>query len=160
IIENQMRRVFYGVVIVDGTHNEIADNEITGFGELPFGQRGDGIYLYRAPANFIGRNRVTGERDGIYFQYAPRGRAVENVVFESRYGLHDMFSDDTAILRNTFADSAVCANIMNSRRIRLIGNTIRRNRGIPGVGLTLKDCDESTIDGNDLVGNARGLLLD
>ena len=60
----------------------------------PFGRRGDGIYLYRAPENFVARNRVSGERDGIYFQYAPRGRAVDNVVTDSRYGLHDMFSDD------------------------------------------------------------------
>ena len=31
---------------------------------------------------------------------------------------------------------------------------------MPGIGLTLKDCDESTIRGNEISGNARGLLLD
>src|SRR5262249_38395540 len=97
---------------------------------------------------------------GIYFQYAPRGRAVDNVVSDSRYGLHDMFSDDTTVARNTFVGSAVGANIMNSRRIRLARNEIRRNRGIPGIGLTLKDCDDSAIERNHIVENARGLLLD
>jgi nitrous oxidase accessory protein len=160
IIDNRMRRVFYGVVVADARHNEIADNEIIGLRDLPYGRRGDGIYLYRAPENFVGRNRVSGERDAIYFQYAPRGRAVDNLVSDSRYALHDMFSDDVVIARNTFADSVVGANIMNSRRIRVEQNRILRNRGVPGIGLTLKDCDDSTVRENDIVGNARGLLLD
>jgi nitrous oxidase accessory protein len=160
IAGNRIARSFYGVVIVGGTRNEIADNEIAGLRDLAFGRRGDGIYLLRAPENIVERNRISGERDGIYFQYAPRGRAVGNVVTESRYGLHDMFSDDTLIAGNTFDDSAVGANIMNSRRIRLAGNRIGRNRGIPGVGLTLKDCDDAAIERNEIVENARGLLVE
>jgi nitrous oxidase accessory protein len=160
VADNRMRRVFYGIVIANATRNEITDNEIEGLRELPFGQRGDGIYLYRAPENFVARNHISGERDAIYFQYAPRGRAVDNVVFGSRYGLHDMFSDDTVIARNTLAGSAVGANIMNSRRIRFERNRISGNRGVPGIGLTLKDCDDSTVRDNEIVENARGLLLD
>jgi nitrous oxidase accessory protein len=160
IVDNRMRRVFYGVVVVDGRHNEIADNDIQGLRDLPFGRRGDGIYLYRAPENFVARNRVSGERDGIYFQYAARGRAVDNLVTDSRYGLHDMFSDDAVIARNTFAGSVVGANVMNSRRIRIEGNRIAGNRGVPGIGLTLKDCDDSTVRNNRIVENARGLLLE
>src|SRR5262245_20288524 len=160
VVGNRMRRVFYGVVVVSGVHNEIADNTIAGLRHLAFGRRGDGIYVFRAPENCIGRNRISGERDGIYFQYASRGRAVDNVVSESRYGLHDMFSDDTAIARNTFEDSTVGANIMNSRRVRLSDNRIRRNRGIPGIGLAVKDCDDSTIERNEIGENARGLLSD
>jgi nitrous oxidase accessory protein len=159
IVDNVMRRVFYGVVVADSRRNEIADNEIHGLRERPFGQRGDGIYLFRAPENFVARNRISGERDAIYFQYAPRGRAVDNIVSDSRYGLHDMFSDDAVIARNTFSGSAVGANIMNSRRIRVEGNTIARNRGIPGVGLTLKDCDDATVRGNQIVENARVVLV-
>ena len=160
IDDNILRRVFYGIVVVNAVHNEITGNEIHGLRELPFGRRGDGIYLYRAPENFVARNRVSGERDAIYFQYAPRGRAVDNMAFDSRYALHDMFSDGMLIARNTFAGSAVGANIMNSRRIRFEHNRIRHNRGVPGIGLTLKDCDDSTIADNILAGNARALLLD
>jgi len=160
IVDNVFRRVFYGIVVVDARRNEIADNEIHGLRELPFGQRGDGIYLYRAPENFVARNRISGERDAIYFQYAPRGRAVDNVARDSRYALHDMFSDDTVIARNEFSDSVVGANIMNSRRIKVERNLIGRNRGVPGIGLTLKDCDESIVRGNTITGNGRGLLVD
>jgi nitrous oxidase accessory protein len=160
ITDNILRRVFYGIVVSNAARNEIADNEIHGLRELPFGQRGDGIYLYRAPENFVARNRIGGERDAIYFQYAPRGRAVDNIAIDSRYALHDMFSDDTVIARNEFSGSAVGANIMNSRRIRLERNRIRHNRGVPGIGLTLKDCDDSLVRENAIIGNARGLLLD
>lgn len=160
ITDNVLRRVFYGIVVVNAMHNEIADNEIHGLRALPFGQRGDGIYVYRAPENFVARNRISGERDAIYFQYAPRGRVLENVATDSRYALHDMFSDDTIIARNEFSDSAVGANIMNSRRIRVDANRILRNRGVPGVGLALKECDDSTVRENHIIGNTRGLLLD
>ena len=84
----------------------------------------------------------------------------ENTASDSRYALHDMFSDDTVIAHNTFADSVVGANIMNSRRIRLEDNQVLRNRGVPGIGLTLKDCDDSTVRANAIAGNARGLLIE
>ncbi|MBZ5556968.1 MAG: nitrous oxide reductase family maturation protein NosD [Acidobacteriia bacterium] len=160
VVGNRMRRVFYGVVIADATRNEIADNEIAGLAHLPFGKRGDGVYLYRAPNTFVARNRISGERDAIYFQYAPKGRAIDNVVSDARYALHDMFSDDARIVGNTFSDAAVGANIMNSRRITIERNRFERNRGIPGIGLALKDCDDSTVRGNRIGANPRGLLLD
>jgi nitrous oxidase accessory protein len=118
------------------------------------------VYLYRAPDNVVARNRISGQRDAIYFQYAPRGLAVDNIVSDARFGLHDMFSDDAVIARNVFSDSTVGANIMNSRRIRVEHNRMLRNRGVPGLGLTLKDCDDSTVRANTLTGNGRGLLLD
>jgi nitrous oxidase accessory protein len=160
VVDNVLAHVFYGIVVSNAAQNEIADNEIHGLGDLPFGQRGDGIYLFRAPENFVARNRISGERDAIYFQYAPHGRALENVATASRYGLHDMFSDDALIARNEFSGSAVGANIMNSRRIRVEDNRLLRNRGVPGVGLALKDCDDSTVRGNTIGANARGLLVD
>jgi len=75
-------------------------------------------------------------------------------------GTPSEFPDDVVIARNTFSGSVVGANIMNSRRVRVDGNTIAGNRGVPGVGLTLKDCDDSTICRNEISANGRGLLLD
>jgi nitrous oxidase accessory protein len=160
VIGNRMRRVFYGVVVANVAGNVVVDNEIEGYSEKPFGERGDGIYVYRAPDTTIARNRIAGERDGIYFQYAPRGVAQDNVVSRSRYALHDMFSDAAVIVGNTFSDSAVGANIMNSRRIRVERNQVLRNRGVPGVGIALKDCDDSLARENVIAGNERGLLVD
>jgi nitrous oxidase accessory protein len=138
----------------------VADNEVSGLSALPFGRRGDGVYCYRAPDTLVARNRITGERDAIYFQYAPRGRAIDNIVSGARYGLHDMFSDDATVSGNSFVECAVGANVMNSRRIAVERNRFEASRGIPGVGLTLKDCDDSRVAGNRIAGNPRGLLLD
>jgi len=159
IVGNTMRRVFYGVVI-GAPGNEVVDNRITGFLDLPFGRRGDGIYVYRAAAARVLRNHVTGQRDGIYFQYAPEGVAEDNVVEASRYGLHVMFANDIVIRGNTLRESSVGANIMDSRRIRIENNHFERNRGASAVGLTLKGCDDSIVQGNLLVDNARGLQVD
>jgi nitrous oxidase accessory protein len=160
IARNTMRRVFYGVVIGGGADNEIDDNAITGFLDLPFGRRGDGIYVYRASGTRVRRNRITGQRDGIYFQYAPGGLAEGNVVSASRYGLHVMFSHGIVIRDNTLRQSSVGANVMDSRRIEIEGNRFERNRGVSAVGLTLKQCDDSTVRANTFVDNARGLQVD
>jgi nitrous oxidase accessory protein len=157
---NVMRRVFYGVVIAGGADNLVNDNQIEGLIDLPFGRRGDGVYVYRGARNQVMRNRIVGQRDAIFLQYAHEGRVEGNVVERSRYGLHDMFSDDTIIRDNAFRGSLVGANLMNSRRLTLEGNEFARNRGVTAVGLSLKDCDDSTIAGNRFIANARGLQLD
>jgi nitrous oxidase accessory protein len=160
IAGNRMRRVFYGVTIAGASHNEIVGNEIAGFQDLPYGRRGDGIYLYRAPDNLVRDNHVVGQRDGIYFQYAPRSQAIGNLVERSRYGLHDMFSDEARIAGNVFRGCSVGANIMNGRRIVVEGNRIEENRGVTGVGLSIKDCDGSTVERNVIAGNPRGVQVD
>jgi nitrous oxidase accessory protein len=157
---NVMRRVFYGVVIAGGADNTVSGNDIEGLLDLPFGRRGDGIYVYRGARNVITGNRVFGQRDAIFLQYSPAGRVEANVVAGSRYGLHDMFSDDTIIRGNVFRTSLVGGNLMNSRRLTLEGNEFAHNRGITAVGLALKDCDASTIRDNRFAANARGLQLD
>lgn len=160
IEQNTMRRVFYGVVIAGGSDNEVLDNEIAGLVDLPYGRRGDGIYVYRAGGSRLLRNRVSGQRDGIYFQYAPGGIVADNVVDTSRYALHVMFSNGIVVRGNTFERSSVGANIMDSRAIEVVDNRFARNRGVSAVGLTLKQCDDSTFRDNLLLDNARGLQVD
>jgi nitrous oxidase accessory protein len=160
VAANRMRRVFYGVVVAGASRNQIVGNEIVGFTDVPFGRRGDGIYLFHAPDNLVQDNRVVGQRDAIYFQYAPRGRALGNVVEDSRYGLHDMFSDDAVIAGNTFRGCSAGANVMNSRGVTIRGNRFERNRGIASAGLSLKDCDRSLVEDNEAVDNAHGLKVD
>ena len=157
---NVMRRVFYGVVIAGGSANLVTDNTIEGLLNLPFGRRGDGIYVYQGPRNRIIRNRIVGQRDAIFLQYAHEVHVEHNTVEHSRYGLHDMFSDDTIVQDNVFRTSLVGANVMNSKRLTLERNVFARNRGITAVGLTLKDCDASHVSENRFIANARGLQLD
>jgi nitrous oxidase accessory protein len=160
IAGNTMRRVFYGVVVAGGVDNEIADNEIVGFLDLPFGKRGDGVYVYRAPRTRVLRNRVIGQRDGIYFQHSPDGRAVGNTVERCRYGLHVMFAHGIVVRGNAVGLASVGANIMDSRAIEIVANRFERHRGVSAVGLALKQCDDSAVRDNVLIDNARGVQVD
>lgn len=160
IIGNRIRRAFYGIVVAGAAGNLIEGNDIAGLADEPFGRRGDGIYLYRAPNNQIRRNTVSGMRDAIYFQYAPGGVAEGNVVRASRYGLHDMFSDNTRIAGNVFHACSAGANLMNSSSLVIEANEFSENRGVTAVGLALKDCDRSEIRGNRFENNGKGLQLD
>jgi nitrous oxidase accessory protein len=160
VTANRLQRVFYGVVVQGSTANEISENRIAGFADLPFGRRGDGVFLYRSPGNRILRNSIEGMRDAIYVQYSPRTAVVDNVVAGSRYGLHDMFSDDATIRGNVLSDCSVGANVMNSRHIEISGNRFERNRGVSAVGLSLKECDESRIENNLVLDNGRGLQVE
>jgi nitrous oxidase accessory protein len=157
---NRLQRVFYGVVVRGGGENEISGNRIAGFADLPFGRRGDGIFLYRSPGNRVSENSIEGMRDAIYLQYSPRTAVVGNVVTGSRYGLHDMFSDDATIRGNVLSGCSVGANVMNSRRIEISGNRFERNRGVSAVGLSLKECDESRVEDNLVLDNGRGLQVE
>ena len=51
IVDNTIRRAFYGIVVADARRNEIADNEIHGLRERPFGRRGDGVYAVPGAGN-------------------------------------------------------------------------------------------------------------
>jgi len=157
---NRLRRVFYGIVVLGARGNSIAENRISGLADLPFGRRGDGVFLYRAPENLVSRNSIDGMRDGIYVQYSPRSRVLDNVVEQSRYGLHDMFSDDAAIRGNLLRNCSVGANVMNCRRVDISGNRFERNRGVSSVGLSLKECDGSRIEENLVLDNGRGMQID
>ena len=117
VVRNVMRRVFYGVVVAGGADNLIADNQIEGLLDRPFGRRGDGIYVYKAPRTRIVGNHIVGQRDAIFLQYAHSGHVEGNSVEGARYGLHDMFSDETVVRGNSFRGCLVGANLMNSRKL-------------------------------------------
>jgi nitrous oxidase accessory protein len=160
IVGNHILRAFYGIVVAAASGNQVEQNTISGLSWEPFGRRGDGIYLYRAPGNRIIGNTITGMRDAIYLQYASGGVVERNVVEASRYGLHDMFSDGTRISGNTFRTCSAGANLMNSSGLLLEGNEFSGNRGVTAVGLALKECDRSDIRANRFASNGRGLQMD
>lgn len=160
VVSNRMRRVFYGIVVEGSRQSVVCENEIEGLDEMPFGRRGDGLYLYRAPETRVERNAIGGMRDAVYLQYSPRCRVMDNRVTGARYGLHDMFSDDADIRGNTFSGCSAGANVMNCQRVTVARNRFASNRGVTSVGLALKECDESRIADNEFVDNARGLQVE
>jgi nitrous oxidase accessory protein len=157
---NRLRRVYFGVVSEGGANNRVEGNTIEGFSGEPFGRRGDGLYFYRSPRGRIDGNVIRGARDGIYLQFAPGTSVSRNTVSDSRYGLHDMFTDGARFSGNVFRGCSVGANIMNCRKVEILGNRFEHNRGVASAGLSFKECDESRIDDNEFFDDGRAIQIE
>jgi nitrous oxidase accessory protein len=160
VVGNRLRRVYFGVVSEGGANNRVEGNTIEGFSGEPFGRRGDGLYFYRSPRGVIEGNVVRGERDGIYLQFAPGTVVARNTVSDSRYGLHDMFTDGARFSGNVFQGCSVGANIMNCRKVEILGNRFVHDRGVASAGLSFKECDESRIEDNEFLDDGRAVQIE
>lgn len=150
----------YGLYVSAVQRARIVGNVITGLVSLPTGDRGDGIRLWNSSHTLISRNRISGTRDGIYFDASPFNTVTDNAIRQVRYGLHYMYSDDNAFRGNRFTETEAGSAVMFSRRITLEGNLFSGNRGYRAYGLLIKDCEDSTVANNAVVGNRTGMFLD
>ncbi|HEY9898378.1 MAG TPA: nitrous oxide reductase family maturation protein NosD [Pantanalinema sp.] len=150
----------YGLYISDTQHARIMNNDITGIATMGIHERGDGIRLHNSAHNLIKGNRIQDTRDGIYFNASPFNDMRDNAIRRVRYGLHYMSSDDNTFSRNRFTETEAGSALMFSRRIHLRDNLFAGNRGYRAYGLLIKDCEDSTVEGNAVVGNRVGIFLD
>lgn len=150
----------YGLYVSDTQHARILNNDITGIAAMGIHERGDGIRLHNSAHNLIKGNRIRDARDGIYFNASPFNDMQDNAISRVRYGLHYMSSDDNVFSRNRFTETEAGSALMFSRRIHLRDNLFAGNRGYRAYGLLIKDCEDSTVEDNAVVGNRVGIFLD
>jgi nitrous oxidase accessory protein len=157
---NLLDQSLYGIYLESVQHAVIRDNEIQGLADLPPGDRGDGIRLFDSQHNRISNNRISVTRDGIYFNASPFNTLTGNAVRQARYGLHYMYSDDNTFSQNRFTESEAGSAVMFSRRLTLRDNLFSGNRGFRDYGLLIKDCEQSIVEGNAILGNRVGIFMD
>jgi len=121
--------------------------------------RGNGIHLYRATGATVVDNRITDVRDGIYYSWASEVVARNNTLWDLRYGVHYMYSDGCTLANNTAFDNDVGYALMLSEDLRIVDNRAVNNTGQSGHGVMLKGIDHTTVTGNHLVGNDKGLFF-
>jgi nitrous oxidase accessory protein len=160
IEENLLDESLFGIYLNSVRNAVIRDNEIRGIAELPAGDRGDGIHLFDSPHNRIENNRIAVTRDGIYFNASPFNTLTGNTVSQARYGLHYMYSDDNVFSGNRFTETEAGSAVMFSRRLTLRDNLFSGNRGFRAYGLLIKDCEETLVEGNAVLGNRVGIFMD
>ncbi len=160
VSDNLLDRSLFGIYLNSVQHAVIRDNEIRGIAELPTGDRGDGIHLFDSPHNRISNNRIAVTRDGIYFNASPFNQLSGNEVSQARYGLHYMYSDDNVFSGNRFTETEAGSAVMFSRRLTLRDNLFSGNRGFRAYGLLIKDCEDSRVEGNAVLGNRVGIFMD
>ncbi len=157
---NLLDQSLYGIYLMSVQNADILDNEIRGLAELPPGDRGDGIRLFDSQHNRISNNRISVARDGIYFNASPFNTLTGNAVAKARYGLHYMYSDDNTFSNNRFTESEAGSAVMFSQRLTLRDNIFAGNRGFRDYGLLIKDCEQSVVEGNAILGNRVGIFMD
>jgi nitrous oxidase accessory protein len=158
--DSRVTEVTFGVW-VDGTDGAVvANTTIVGRDEVADrAARGNGIQLWRAEDARVHDNRITDARDGIYYSWASDVVASGNALWDLRYGVHYMYSDDCTLRENAAFGNDVGYALMVSEALEIRNNTAVNNTGRSGHGLMVKSIDDSTIAGNHLVGNDKGLFV-
>lgn len=128
--------------------------------DLNQNRRGNGVHVWNSRGHVIAGNTIRHTRDGIYFSFVDGSAVRDNDIAGVRYGLHYMYSDDNQFEGNLFVDNAAGAALMSSKHIVLRRNRFLANQGHRSYGILLQTVDQSTLQGNEIVGNTTGVFIE
>lgn len=156
----EMEDLFFGIYLEKARDGEVTGNRIRGEAREEFNS-GNGIQLWYCQNIRVADNRVMGVRDGIYLEFSDRIRIENNrSTHNLRYGLHFMFSNDDSYTGNLFESNGAGVAVMFSKKIRMSGNTFRKNWGTASFGLLLKEINDAEISGNTFEENTVGISIE
>jgi len=160
IVDSRLTRITFGLW-VDGVDDVlIRNNTIVGRESVrPLSYRGNGVQLWKTAGTQVTGNHITDVRDGIYYSWASEVLGNRNVMWDLRYGIHYMYSDDCRLVNNTAFGNDVGYALMVSQRLEIVNNIAVNNHGKSGHGILAKSIDKTTIRGNVLIGNRKGLYV-
>jgi len=157
-IDSRVTAATFGIWVDGVNHVTLRNNTIVGRESVtPRSYRGNGIQLWKTSETRVIGNRITDARDGIYYSWSSDVVARGNELWDLRYGVHYMYSDYNTLENNTAFDNDVGFALMLSEELTVANNTAINNTGTSGHGILLKRIDDSTVRGNVLVGNTRGI---
>lgn len=158
IEDNILEKVLFGVYLNLSPNSTIRNNQITGY-DLPPALRGDLIRFWYSHDSVLEGNTISHGRDAVIW-FSKGAQLRNNIIRQGRYGLHFMFDDDNVLEGNYLEGNSVGAYLMNSKNLKVLGNTFAFNRGPSGYGLGLKDMDGIYAQDNRFVGNRVAVYLD
>jgi len=158
IENNRFEETLFGIYL-RRAHNTIIRNNNISSKDLAVPRRGDPVRVWYSNDVTLDNNVITKGRDVVLW-YSERLLVRGNEISGGRYGLHFMYSDDATIENNLLLNNSVGIYMMFSRRLRLLNNTIARNRGPSGYGIGLKDMDDAIVRDNLFLDNRIGVHLD
>lgn len=160
ISNNVLQDNFFGIYLQYCKNCEISGNKITASGTEEQ-SIGNGIHCWKSEELKIINNQISGHRDGIYFEFVTHSVIWRNQSFDNiRYGLHFMFSNDDAYITNVFKNNGAGVAVMFTSRVSMINNVFENNMGDASYGLLLKEISDAYIDGNQILENTSGVLMD
>ncbi len=158
IEDNILEEVLFGIYLNQSPNSTIRNNQVSGY-DLPPALRGDLIRFWYSHDSVMEGNTIEGGRDAVIW-FSEGAQIRNNVIRNGRYGLHFMFDDDNVLEGNYLEGNSVGAYLMNSKNLKVLGNTFASNRGPSGYGLGLKDMDGILAENNRFVSNRVAVYLD
>lgn len=155
----RIENVLFGVYLRQAPGATLRRNTIVGYKSLDVPRRGDLVRAWYSRRLHMESNVLESGRDVIVW-FSDSSTVANNTVSGARYGVHFMYDNDCVARGNRLTDNAVGAYLMYSRRLSVTGNTIAYNRGATGLGVGLKDVDNSTVEENLIVDNRTGIFVD
>lgn len=156
---NRLEDVLFGIFVAQADQAIVRGNTVTSKNEYEIGRKGDAIRLWYSQDVTVADNHVYQARDVVIW-YSARVQITGNRIENGRYGVHLMYCDDADISGNQLFGNSVGIYVMYSRRVNLLHNDIRGQRGPSGYALGFKDADQVLARDNLLVDNRAGVFLD
>ncbi len=155
-----LEKLFFGIYLEKSNNGKVYHNKIIGDAVDEYNS-GNGIQLWYSHNVVVDRNIVQGVRDGIYLEFSDNVTINNNTSANNlRYGLHFMFSNDDVYTNNVFENNGAGVAVMFSKRIKMIGNTFRKNWGTAAFGMLLKEINDAEISGNTFEENTIGINIE
>lgn len=161
IIQNVvLEKLFFGIYLEKSNNGRVYHNKIIGDAIDEYNS-GNGIQLWYSKNVVVEKNIVQHVRDGIYLEFSDNIIIKDNISTDNlRYGLHFMFSNDDIYSNNTFENNGAGVAVMFSKRIKMLGNTFRKNWGTAAFGMLLKEINDAEISGNTFEENTIGINIE
>lgn len=155
-----LEKLFFGIYLEKSNNGKVYHNKIIGDAQDEYNS-GNGIQLWYSHNVEVDRNIVQGVRDGIYLEFSDNVTINNNSSTDNlRYGLHFMFSNDDVYTDNVFENNGAGVAVMFSKRIKMLGNTFRKNWGTAAFGMLLKEINDAEISGNTFEENTIGINIE
>ncbi len=156
--DNRIEDCLFGIDLQQSYNNIIRRNFISSK-DYELGMRGDGIRLWYSDDNVLEDNVLRNSRDFVLW-YSKRNRVSGTDSEGGRYGMHFMFSEDNLVENNRFYGNSVGISAMYDSGDVVRGNQIGHSVGATGTCISMKEASAITIENNDIVYCAAGIVLD
>ncbi len=155
-----LEKLFFGIYLEKSNNGRVYHNKIIGDAIDEYNS-GNGIQLWYSKNVTVERNIVQHVRDGIYLEFSDNITIYNNTSSNNlRYGLHFMFSNDDVYTDNVFENNGAGVAVMFSKKIKMRGNSFKKNWGTASFGMLLKEINDAEINGNTFEENTVGINIE
>jgi nitrous oxidase accessory protein len=158
IEDNLIEDCLFGIDLAQSNDNVVRRNRIHSKSRKT-ALRGDAIRLWYSFRNEIVENDLSDVRDVVVW-YSADNRIARNRVVRGRYALHTMYAHKNLVEDNDFRENMTGIFLMYSDGVEVRRNHILGAQGSAGVGVGFKESSAITLEDNDIVYSATGILLD